>query len=149
MVQLVLEESGLDELTRLTVEACTEVHRRLGPGLTEATYEQALCQELTHRKLPFQRQVPLPVFYRGVRLEAAYRVDVCIAGRVVVDVRSVDAVLQVHRSELRSRLRVTGLSVGLIVNFHTARLAQGLVLIRRTRTAKDRDASPGVERFNS
>jgi GxxExxY protein len=149
MVQLGLEEAALDELTRLTLGACAEVHRRLGPGLTEATYEQALCQELVHRKLPFQRQVPLPVFYRGVRLEAAYRVDVCVAGRIVVDVRSVDAVREVHRSELRSRLRVTGLSVGLIVNFHTARLAQGLVLIRRTRKARESGASPAAARLSS
>jgi GxxExxY protein len=125
------EDRSRENLTRLVVEACAEVHRRLGPGQKEATYEQALCQELALHGVAFQRHLSVPVFYRGVRLDAAYRIDVCVAGQIAVDIRAVDALLPVHRAEVRSRLRVTGLGAGLLVNFHTARFGEGLVLIRR------------------
>jgi GxxExxY protein len=122
----------LDSDTTAVVGACSEVYRRIGPGLPRAAYVEALCHELSSGGLPFQKNVTLPVFYRGVRLDAAYPVDVCVAARVMVDVRAVDAITRVHRAELRAKLRVSGLGAGVLVNFHTARFGEGLVVIRRT-----------------
>jgi GxxExxY protein len=121
-----------EEITTLTVEACVEVHRRLGPGLTERVYARALCQELCFRGLTHQAHVALPVYYRGVRLDAEYEVDVCVAGRLVVEVVAVAELLPVYRAELRTKLRLTGLSRGLLVNFRVSRLATGIVLLKRT-----------------
>lgn len=122
----------LDAETVLVVDACSEVHRRIGPGLPRAAYLDALCHELSVGGLSFQRNVTLPVFYRGVRLDAAYPVDICVSARVIVDIRAVDAMTRVHRVELRAKLRVSGLASGVLVNFHTARFGEGLVVIRRT-----------------
>jgi GxxExxY protein len=121
-----------DVATALAVEACAEAHRRLGPGLPRDTYKEALCHELRARGIPFQRQVTLPVFYRGVRLDAAYRIDVCVSASVAVEVRAVEAISRVHRAELRAKLRASGLGSGVLVNFHTARFGEGLVIIRRS-----------------
>jgi len=127
-----------DETAALIVEACEEVHRRLGPGLVVGAYLDALSHELSLRGAPFQRKVDVPVYYRGVRLDAAHRVDLCVRGQVAVDVRAVDAILAVHRAELRAKLRVSGLDGGVLVNFRTARFGEGLVIIRRS-TSRGRE----------
>jgi GxxExxY protein len=128
-----------DETAALVVEACEEVHRRIGPGLALAAYVEALGHELAHRGVPFQRSVTIPVVYRGVRLEAAHRLDLCVRGQVAVDVLAEDAVLPVHRAGLRAKLRVSGLPGGVLVNFRTARFGEGVVIIRRTTpTGRDR-----------
>ena len=127
----VLADPRLEALTRSTLDACREVHRRLGPDLEHSGYEQALCQELIHRALPFQRRVRIPLVYRGVRLDADYRVDVCVAGSVVVDILVVDALSSLHRAGLRTRLRLTGLSAGIAVNFRATSLARSFVILRR------------------
>jgi GxxExxY protein len=121
-----------DADTAPVVEACSEVHRRLGPGFPRGVYLDALCHELSSRGALFQRHVRLPVFYRGVRLDAVYPIDVCVSAKVVVDVRAVDAITRAHRAELRAKLRVSGLGAGVLVNFQTARFGEGLVIIRRT-----------------
>lgn len=124
--------AALDADTTAVIHACAEVHRRIGPGLPRPAYLEALCHELSSCGLPFQKNVTLPVFYRGVRLDAVYPVDVCIAARVIVDIRTVEAITRVHRAELRAKLRVSGLGSGVLLNFHTARFAEGMVVIRRT-----------------
>jgi len=131
-----------DVATSLVVDACAEAHRRLGPGLPRDTYFEALCHELSARGIPFQRRLTLPVFYRGVRLDAAYRIDVCVSATVAVEVRAVEAITRVHRAELRAKLRASGLGVGVLVNFHTARFGEGLVIIRRS---TERGARPLAE----
>jgi GxxExxY protein len=133
-----------DVATALAVDACAEAHRRLGPGLPRDTYFEALCHELRARGIPFQRQVTLPVFYRGIRLDAAYRIDVCVSASVAVEVRAVEAISKVHRAELRAKLRASGLSAGVLVNFHTARFGEGLVIIRRS---AQRGARPPAEQI--
>ncbi len=126
------DDPRIAELERVTIEACHEVHRRLGSGLEPGVYEIALCQELRHRELSFQRRVPVPIFYRGVRMDAALRIDVCVAGKIAVDVIVAESISSPHRSALRTRLRLTGLPVGLAVNFRAESLARGLIVIRRT-----------------
>lgn len=135
-----LRSADLDDVTRLTIEACSEVHRRLGPGLSAEVYLEALCHELSARGVAYQRRLRLPVFYRGIRLDEGYQLDVCVAGAVVVDVRCLPAIGPLHRAELRARLRVSGLDTGILVNFHTARFADGLVVLRRAPSPRRRPA---------
>jgi len=126
-----LPPGALEPLTRVVVRAAFEVHRRLGPGLPQRAYVDAFSQELLFRRTHHQRRVPVPVFYRGVRLSDVQELDLCVGGKIAVDVRVGEAILPAHRLALRARLRMTGLDAGLIVNFHAARLRDGLVLIRR------------------
>jgi GxxExxY protein len=113
-------------LSERVIAACIEVHRQLGPGLLESIYESALCAELSLRQLPFQRQCVLPVTYKGVALDQTYRADLIVGGRLLVEVKSVNSLLFVHVAQAVTYLRVTGLPAGLIVNFNTVLMRDGL-----------------------
>ncbi len=102
------------------------MHRFLGPGLLESVYEAALCEELILRDLPFKRQCVLPVTYKGRILDQEYRADLIVAGELLVEVKSVEALAFVHVAQVVTYLRVTNLPAGLIVNFNTALLRHGL-----------------------
>lgn len=115
-----------NELTERILGACIEIHRVLGPGLLESAYEECLCYELSQAGLQFHRQVRLPVAYKGVQLDCGYRLDVLVEGSVVVEVKAVEHVLPVHEAQLLTYLRLTGESVGLLVNFHSAVLMNGV-----------------------
>jgi GxxExxY protein len=103
------------------------VHRIIGPGLLESIYEECLCEELTRRGIPFLRQVALPLVYKGRDVGCEYRLDLLVEGRVVIEVKSVEAILPVHRAQLLTYLRLTGKHVGLLINFNVPRLAEGIV----------------------
>jgi GxxExxY protein len=134
-----VEEPALDGLIRTAVDAAEEVHRRLGPDLGQSAYEDALCCELVHRGIGCQRRVNIGIYYRGVRLATDCRVDVCVAGRLAVDVLTVEGLTAVHRAALRSRLRITGLPAGAAVNFRVATFSGNVILLRRARSARERD----------
>ncbi len=116
----------LDEITEKIIGAAIEVHRRLGPGLMESAYEECLCYELKEDGLRFQRQVQLPVVYKGVKLEAGYRMDVVVNDAVVLELKTVDALLPVHSAQLLTYLKLSGKRVGLLINFNEAVLRKGL-----------------------
>lgn len=117
---------SLDELGETVIGACIEVHRHLGPGLLESAYEECLCHELSLRGIPFQRQVPLPVTYKSVHLDAGYRLDLMVDGRIILELKACDAVPKVARAQLISYLRLTGLTLGYLINFHAHRLVEGV-----------------------
>ena len=98
----------------------------LGPGLLESAYERCLAHELALRRLPFERQRPVPVEYKGVLLECGYRLDFVVNSMLVVEVKAVERLLPVHEAQLLTYLRLTGLGVGLIVNFHCETIKGGL-----------------------
>jgi GxxExxY protein len=123
---MMLKTEKENELTGLTIGAAIEVHRHLGPGLLESAYQECLCRELQIREIPFERQVPLPVEYKGVRLEAAYRLDIVIGGLVIVELKSVEALEPVHSAQLLTYLRLSGLHVGLLINFNVPTLKSGI-----------------------
>ena len=134
-----------DGLSEAVLGCCKEVYRRLGPGFSKSTYEEALGYELTLKRLPYLRRVPVPLFYRGVRLSTSAVLDFAVDGRLVVDVRALDAILRAQRLELRFRLRVTGLDTGLLANFGAPRFSESVVLIRRrhpTSSLDRRDSGP-------
>lgn len=117
---------SLDELGEMVIGACIEVHRHLGPGLLESAYEECLCHELGLRGIPFQRQVPLPVIYKSVKLDAGYRLDLVVDGRIVLELKACEPIPRVARAQLISYLRLTGITLGYLINFHAYRLVDGI-----------------------
>jgi GxxExxY protein len=114
-----------DELTEKIIGAAIEVHRALGSGLLESAYEECLCRELDLRGLKFHRQVPLPVEYKGVKLDCGYRLDLIVQDEVILELKCIERVLSVHEAQLLTYLKLTGKRVGLIVNFKVATLMKG------------------------
>ena len=115
-----------DELSRLVLGSAIEVHRNLGPGLLESAYQECLCRELHLRNLPFERQVPLPVEYKGIALDCAYRLDIVVGGCLILEIKSVEAIHPVHEAQLLTYLRLSGIWLGLLINFNVPLLKQGV-----------------------
>ena len=115
-----------DKVTEGIIGAAIEVHVVLGPGLLESTYEECLCHELSLRGLEFQRQVPLPVVYKDVKLDCGYHMDVVVEDLVVLELKTVERLLPVHQAQLLTYLKLSGKKVGLLMNFNVAALKDGL-----------------------
>jgi len=116
-----------EELTDQVIGAAIEVHRELGPGLMESAYEECLCHELHLRGLNFQRQVPLPVRYKGINLDCGYKLDMVVEDALILELKCVEQVLPVHEAQLLTYLKMTGKRVGLIINFYVPILTRGIV----------------------
>lgn len=106
------------ELTGKIIGAAIEVHRALGPGLLESAYQTCLAREMSLQEIPFQQQRNLPVGYKGVQLDCAYRLDFLVADKVVVELKAVDSIDPVHEAQLLTYLKLTGCRVGLLINFN-------------------------------
>jgi len=117
---------NLNELTDAIIGAAMEVHRALGPGLLESTYEMCLCRELSIRGIRFERQVPISVEYKGVKLECGYCADLIVVGRVLVEIKAIDSLLAIHDAQLLSYLKLGGWKIGLLINFNVKLLKHGL-----------------------
>lgn len=115
-----------DELTEKIIGAAIEVHRALGPGLLESTYEVCLCRELDLKGLKFKRQVTLPVTYKGVKLDAGYRLDIIVEEQVVLELKAVQSLEEIHEAQLITYLKLSGYKVGLLMNFNVLYLKRGL-----------------------
>ena len=115
-----------DRITDKIIGAAIEVHRVLGPGLLESAYEECLCYELSLRELKFKRQVPLPIAYKGIKLACGYKMDLLVDDLVVVELKTVERLLQVHSAQLLSYLRLSGKPVGLLINFNSPTIKSGL-----------------------
>ena len=125
------EAERLNALTEAIIGAAIEVHKALGPGLLESAYEACLCHELLKRGLKFERQKPLPLTYGEVRLDCAYRMDIVVEQSVVIEVKSVERLTAVHSAQIISYLTISGLHVGLVINFNVKNLiAHGGVMRR-------------------
>ena len=116
----------VNEITRDVIGAAIEVHRHLGPGLLESAYRECLARELMVRGIPFQRERPLPLEYKGIRLECGYRVDLLIAGLVAVEIKAIEAIAPVHEAQLLTYLRLGSWQVGLLINFNVVVLKNGI-----------------------
>jgi GxxExxY protein len=115
------------EITEAIIGAAIEVHRTIGPGLLESAYIQCLGYELALGKIPFQLELPLPVPYNGLKLDCGYRLDLVVADAVVVEVKAVDRVTPLHEAQLLTYLRLGGWKAGLLINFNTPLLRDGMV----------------------
>lgn len=116
----------VNQLTEAIIGAAIEVHRALGPGLLESAYEECLCRELNLRQIPFERQRPLPVEYKGVRLDCGYRLDLLVANTVVVEIKAVGSLEPIHDAQLITYLKLGGWKVGLLINFNVEVLKRGI-----------------------
>ena len=114
------------DLTEKIIGAAIEVHRALGPGLLESIYQTCLAHEMALRGLRFEKEKPLPVEYKGVKLESGYRLDFVVADKVVVELKAVDSIHDVHKAQLLTYLKLTGCKVGLLLNFNSAVLRDGI-----------------------
>jgi GxxExxY protein len=115
-----------EELTEQIIGSAIEVHRCLGPGLLESAYEECLCHELSLRNIPFNRQKPLPLEYKGKKLDCGYRMDVVVDNRVVVEIKCVEQIQGIHQAQLLTYLKLSGIKVGLIINFDRSVLRDGI-----------------------
>ena len=115
-----------DPLTRRIIGAAIEVHRTLGPGLLESTYEACLCWELCEAGLAIERQLPLPVAYKSVTLDCGYRLDLVVERRVVLELKAVDRLAPLHDAQLLTYLRLSGVRVGLLLNFNVSVMTDGI-----------------------
>src|SRR6185436_14412723 len=116
-----------EELTGAILGAAFEVHSRLGPGLLESAYDACLCHELANRRIPFERQVPVPVSFKDSKLDCGYRLDILVERQVVVEIEAVDEFLPIHEAQLITYLKMGSFPVGLLINFNVRRLREGIM----------------------
>ena len=117
---------GLNGISGSIIGAAIEVHRQLGPGMLESAYQACLEFELTARGHSVERQKPLPVVYKGVAIDCAYRLDLVVDEQVIVEVKAIEHLLPIHQAQIISYLRLSGLHLGLLINFNGATLRQGV-----------------------
>ena len=113
-------------LTEKIIGCSIEVHKAIGPGLLESAYEECLCYELAQNNLRFERQVPLPVLYKGVNLDCGYRLDIIVEDLVILEIKAVDRLMAINEAQLLSYLRMLDKRVGLLLNFHSSVLKNGI-----------------------
>ena len=115
-----------DPLTDKVIGLAIEVHRSLGPGLLESAYEGCLCYELTHHGVPFERQVPLAIQYKNVRLDCGYRLDIVVERSLILEIKSIEQLLRLHEAQLLTYLKLSGIRTGLLLNFNVMLMKEGI-----------------------
>jgi GxxExxY protein len=118
--------AAADAVARQVVDAGLKIHKALGPGLLESVYETCLTHELSLRGLDVSRQVPVGLEYEGLRLDAGYRLDLLVGGLVIVEVKAVEALSRLHEAQLITYLKLSGLRVGLLINFNVVLFKDGV-----------------------
>ncbi len=115
-----------DEIAKQILDAAFRVHTKLGPGLLESVYEVIMAYELKKRGLTADRQKPMPIMYEGLRFDEAFRSDIVVNGKVIAELKSVEALLPVHAKQLLTQLRLSDIKLGLLINFGEAHLKNGI-----------------------
>jgi GxxExxY protein len=115
-----------DELSSRVLGCAIEVHRELGPGLLESTYEQCLAYELIQAGIPFKIQQPIPVSYKEIKLECGYRLDLFVDDRLIIELKSVEQVLKIHEAQLLTYMKLANVRIGLLINFNVQMLKKGI-----------------------
>ncbi|HLK27651.1 MAG TPA: GxxExxY protein [Puia sp.] len=116
----------LNKLTEIIIGNAIEVHKHLGPGLLESTYESCLYYELMQTGFQIKRQVGLPIVYKEIKLEEGYRMDFLIENKIVVEIKSVEALNEIHAAQVLTYLKLSGAKIGLLINFNVLKLTNGL-----------------------
>jgi GxxExxY protein len=115
-----------NEISKVIVDCCYKIHTTLGPGLLESVYEEILVYELIKRALNIKRQHGIPVIYENIKLDIGFRSDIIVEDKVIIEIKSVETVAPVHQKQLLTYLRLTGLKLGLLVNFNNALIKDGI-----------------------
>jgi GxxExxY protein len=123
MEDIMLKEK---DITEKIIGAAIEVHNQMGPGLMESVYEECLIREMSLRGLKFARQVNMPINYKGVKLENSLRLDLLVENKVIIELKSIETILPVHRSQILTYMKLTNVDVGLLINFNVAKLTNGI-----------------------
>jgi GxxExxY protein len=118
-----------NEIARIVVDACFRVHTTLGPGLLESVYESVLAYELTERGLTVARQVAIPIVYNGIQFEQAFYADITVNGCVILELKSVEKTVPVHKKQLLTYLRLADMRLGLLINFGSLLIGEGITRI--------------------
>ena len=118
-----------NEISKLIIGAAIEVHRYFGPGLVEQVYEESLCHEFSLRSIPFKRQQPVPIQYKSVKLGSDLRLDLLVYDKVIVDNKAKEEILPIDKMKLLTYLRLCNLRLGLLINFHSTTLRDGIVRV--------------------
>jgi GxxExxY protein len=124
--QGVATERQENDISGKIIGAGIEVHKHLGPGLLESAYEECLCCELGLRGIDFTRQVPLPLNYKGLKLDCGYRLDLLVEDKIIVELKTVEAIAPIHEAQMLTYLKVRDMRVGLIINFNVRLLVDGI-----------------------
>ena len=119
-----MTENGI---TGVVVDACVQIHKELGPGMLESAYEAVLAYELELRGLKIQRQVPMSLIWKDMLVKDSFRADIVVEGKVILELKSVDMVLMVHKKQVLTYLKVSGLTLGLLLNFGEEIMKHGIV----------------------
>jgi GxxExxY protein len=119
-------DPAINAITDRIIGACIDVHKELGPGLLESAYEECVCHLLSIAGMPFERQVSVPVQFRGIRLDCGYRLDIVAARTVVVELKAIERIAPVHEAQVLTYLKLSGYPVGLLVNFNVPVLKAGI-----------------------
>ena len=115
-----------DKILNQIIGAAIEVHRALGPGLLESAYEECLCREFLLKNIPFERQVGVPVVYKGVNLDCGYRLDIVVAGLVIIELKTIKRFEPIHDAQLLTYLKLTKLKLGVLLNFNVPIMKHGI-----------------------
>ena len=118
-----------NEIATIIVDAAYSIHTRLGPGLLESVYETTLAYELAKRGLEVRKQQAMPVIYEAVRMDIGFRADLVVEGKVIVEIKSIDAIAPVHRKQLLTYLRLTDKRLGLLINFNVELIKDGITRV--------------------
>lgn len=116
-----------NEITQKVIGCAIEVHRELGPGLLESAYEECLFYVLNQNKVYTERQKPMPLLFKGVHLDCGYRIDLYVEHKVIVELKAVEAINDVHKAQLMTYMKLANCKVGLLINFNVVRLKDGIV----------------------
>ena len=117
----------INKLSGQIIGAAIEVHTNLGPGLLESAYEECLCHELQLRKIAYERQKPLPISYKGINLDCGYRLDVVVENLIILELKACEQIEPIHKAQLLTYLKLSGLELGLLLNFHVPVMKDGIV----------------------
>ncbi len=118
-----------NDITGNIVDCCVKIHKTLGPGLLESVYEEVLAYELKKKGLPCERQVEVPVFYDELKMDLGFRADIIVEGKVIIELKSIESVLPVHKKQLLTYLKLSQKKVGLLINFNEDLIKNGITRI--------------------
>lgn len=119
-----------DPFTEKVIGCVIEVHRELGPGLLESTYQQCLAHELHLNGIPFKAELSLPVEYKGIRLDCGYRIDMLVEDRLILELKCVEAIKDIHKAQLLTYMKLSDIEIGLLINFNVKRVTNGIQRFR-------------------
>jgi len=119
-----------DPFTRRVIGCAIEVHRELGPGLLESSYQRCLAHELHLNHIPFKLEHPMPVEYKGVHIDCGYRIDILVDDRLVLELKAVEELRPIHKAQLLTYMKLAKIRTGLLINFHVQRLTSGIQRVR-------------------